>query len=66
MLTIINVEGGELAGETGEAMILATESGEGENLDVKLIKVPDDAKVSEKAFIENEKDKNPKRASAKW
>ncbi len=59
VLTIINLKVAKLAGETSEAMILATESGEGENLDVKLVKVPDDAKVGEKAFIENEKDKKP-------
>ena len=40
-------------------MILATESGEGESVDVKLVKVPDGAKIGEKAFIENEEDKKP-------
>ena len=59
VLTIINLKVAKLAGETSEAMILATESGEGESVDVKLVKVPDGAKIGEKAFIENEEDKKP-------
>lgn len=59
VLTIINLKVAKLAGETSEAMILATESGEGDSVDVKLVKVPDGAKVGEKAFIENEEDKKP-------
>jgi len=59
VLTIINLKVAKLAGETSEAMILATESGEGESVDVKLVKVPDGAKIGDKAFIENEEDKKP-------
>ena len=47
VLTILNLKVAKLAGQTSEAMILATESESDGNLSVKLVNVPDGAVVGD-------------------
>jgi len=67
VLTIVNLKTAKLAGETSEAMILATESGVGDSVDVKLVKVPEGAKCGDRVFIEGSEspDAYPKECKSK-
>jgi aminoacyl tRNA synthase complex-interacting multifunctional protein 1 len=47
VLCILNLKVAKLAGQTSEAMILATEATIGEELSVKLVNVPDGADVGD-------------------